>query len=149
MTVRGRHAFRVAVLSAALSVGPGCAKDATGLAVTVAADPTVSPILILRATVAMRYDPSHVAGSERSSPYASDAGDRPGPFLFPLSLPVTVDQSFAGLVDITVEGLDWDTHAVIASGNASGAVVAEKTTAASLTLHPLSMPGGGADGGVD
>ena len=36
--------------------------------------------------------------------------------------------SFAGLVDITVEGLDWDTHAVIASGTTSGAVVAQKTT---------------------
>ena len=88
-----------------------------------------------------------VAGSDRSSPYASDAADRPGPFVFPLSLPQTVDPSFAGLVDVTVEGLDWDTHAVIASGTTSGAVVAQKTTTASLTLQPTAQPGAGADGG--
>ena len=117
--------------------------------IIVDADTAVPPILILRASIGMRYDPSHVAGSDCSSPYASDAADRPGPFVFPLSLPQTVDPSFAGLVDITVEGLDWDTHTVIASGTTSGAVVAQKTTTVSLTLQPTAQPGAGADGGVD
>ena len=39
----------------------------------------------------------------------SDAADRPGPFVFPLVLSLTVDASLAGPVTVTVEGLDWDT----------------------------------------
>ena len=149
MTVRGRHAFRVVVLSAALSFGAGCAKEATEVLVVVDAEAAVPPILILRASITLRYDPSRISGADLSSPYASDAADRPGPFVFPLSLPQTVDPSLAGLVDITVEGLDWDTHVVIASGNTAGAVVAQKTTIASLTLKPTAQPGAGADGGLD
>ena len=152
MRLQWRHAHvvpLVVALAVALSFGAGCAKDSTEVLIIVDAETAVPPILILRASIGMRYDPSHVAGSDRSSPYASDAADRPGPFVFPLSLPQTVDPSFAGLVDITVEGLDWDTHAVIASGTTSGAVVAQKTTTASLTLQPMAQPGAGADGGVD
>lgn len=152
MRLQRRHAHvvpLVVTLAVALSFGVGCAKDSTELLIIVDAETAVPPILILRASIGMRYDPSHVAGSDRSSPYESDAADRPGPFVFPLSLPQTVDPSFAGLVDITVEGLDWDTHAVIASGTTSGAVVAQKTTTASLTLQPTAQPGAGADGGVD
>jgi hypothetical protein len=70
----------------------------------------------------------------RSSPYASDAGDRPGPFAFPLDLDLTMDPGLAGPVDIRVEGLDWDTTAVIASGSTTAAVVAEKPVSASVTL---------------
>ena len=87
MTFGGRHAFRVAVLSAALSFGAGCAKEATEVLVVVDAEAAVPPILILRASITLRYDPSRISGADLSSPYASDAADRPGPFVFPLSLP--------------------------------------------------------------
>jgi hypothetical protein len=145
MTLRPGRPFPIAVLSAALCVGAGCAKDSTQVLVLVDTAPSVAPILILRGSVGLRYDPSRVAGSDRTSPYASDAADRPGPFVFPLILPLTVDATFAGLVDVTVEGLDWDTHAVIASGSTAGALVAERTTTAALTLTPTRGGDAGAD----
>jgi hypothetical protein len=148
MSPRPRYAACVASLVAALSIGAGCAKDSTEVLVVVDADSAVPPILILRALIGLRYDPSRVASSQRSSRAETDAADRPGPFVFPLSLPLTVDPSFAGLVDIIVEGVDWDSSVVVASGTTSGAVVAEKTTTASLTLKPTA-PADRGDGGSD
>ena len=147
MTIRGRHAFRVAVLAALLSAGGGCAKDATSVVLTVDADTAVPPILILRSTVATQDDPTRASTSNRSSSNAGDAGDRPGPFVFPLQLSLTVDSSLKGLVDITVEGLDWDTYAVNARGTTTGVVVPEHNIAASLTL--LRAAPIDADGGTD
>jgi hypothetical protein len=92
-------------------------------------------------------DPASRASAERSSNYAGDAADRPGPFLFPLGLPVTVNQTYAGPVIITIEGVDWDTHAVTARGSASATVVAQKASEATLTLTAAAS--GGGDGGVD
>ena len=109
-------AFTVAALSAALVLGAGCAKDSTAVIVTVDADATVPPILILQTTVARADDPSMYSGAQRSSPAQGDAADRPGPFLFPFDLSLTVSDSFAGSVVVTVEGIDWDTHAVTARG---------------------------------
>jgi hypothetical protein len=148
MTFRGSHAFPVAVLAAALSAGAGCAKDATSLDVTVLADSAVPPILILKSTVATHDSPPRASTSERSSNYEGDAGDRPGPFVFPLQLSLTVDSSLAGFVTITVEGIDWDTHAVTATAATSGALVAGHRTVSLLTLSPVPS-GGGADGGTD
>ena len=148
MALRPRHAIRIVALALAASAGAGCAKDSTGVVVTVATDATVPPLLILRGTVATADVPPRTSTAELSSPYASDAGDRPGPFMFPLLLPLTVDSSLAGLVAITVEGLDWDTHAVIARGTTSGGVVREQTTAASLTMTGVVTSGGG-DGSTD
>jgi hypothetical protein len=148
MSLRRRYASCVAPLLAVLSTGAGCAKDATEVLVVVDADAAVPPILILRASIGLRYDPTRVATSQRSSRTETDAADRPGPFVFPLSLPLTVDPSFAGPVDITVEGVDWDSSVVIASGTTSGAVIVEKTTAASLTLKPTA-PADRGDGGSD
>ena len=45
--------------------------------------------------------------------------------MFPFGLPLTVDASFAGPVIITIEGLDWDTHAVIARAPRHADVVAQ------------------------
>jgi hypothetical protein len=137
----------IAALSAGLVLGVGCAKDPTSVFVTMDADATVPPLLILRTTIARADDPATRSSAERSSPYASDAADRPGPFLFPLGLSVTVDTRFAGAVVVTVEGLDWDTRAVIASGNSRATVVAQQATQASLTLTAVTAPG--ADGGTD
>jgi hypothetical protein len=137
-------------LSFALSVGLGCAKDPTSVFVAVDADSTVPPILILRTVIERAGDPASRSGGERSSPYASDAADRPGPFLFPLGLPVTVGETYAGPIIITVEGVDWDTHAVTARGSATATVVAQKNAEASLTLTAAATGGGqGGDAGVD
>jgi len=110
----------------------GCAKDATAILVTVGAEADVPPILILRSTV-VRSDNLR-SSAERSSSAASDAADRPGPFVFPFQLSLTVDQSFAGPVSVIVEGIDWDTHTVTAAGSTPATVVAQQTTDASLTL---------------
>ena len=136
------------MMLAAAALGAGCAKDATTLTVSVYAEATVPPLLILRRR---RWRAPTIldqrASSDRSSPYASDAADRPGPFVFPLSLPVTVDATFAGPVVVTVQGLDWDTNAVIASGVGDAVVVAQKTTAVALTLVAVAV--GATDGGRD
>jgi len=142
-----RSAFGVAALAAAVSVGAGCAKEPTSVTVLVDADAMVPPILILRSTLTSAADPTRASSGERSSPYGSDAADRPGPFLFPLELPVSVDASFAGPVMITIEGIDWDTHAVTARGSTSAAVVAQQTAQASLTLTAVAPVAG--DGGTD
>lgn len=147
MTVRGRHAFRVAVLAVVLSAGAGCAKDATSVVVTIDADTAVPPILILRSVVAVQDDPARASTSTRSSNNEGDAGDRPGPFVFPLQLSLTVDASLKGLVDITVEGIDWDTYAITARGTTTGVVVPEHNIAASLKLSPVAPISG--DGGTD
>jgi hypothetical protein len=141
-------AFTVTALSVGLVVGAGCAKDPTSVLVTVDADATTPALLILRTTVARTDNPATESSSERSSPAQGDAADRPGPFLFPFDLSLTVDPSFAGPVTITVEGLDWDTHAVTARGTTPATVVAQKSTTASLTLTGVVNTGSG-DGGTD
>ena len=116
--------------------------------VVVNADSTVPPILILRTVVERAGDPASRASAERSSNYAGDAADRPGPFLFPLGLPLTVNQTYAGPVIITIEGVDWDTHAVTARGGATATVVAQNVSEATLTLTAVATGGGdGGDGG--
>ena len=118
--------------------------------VAVYADSTVPPILILRTVVERAGDPASRSSVQRSSNYASDAADRPGPFLFPFGLPLTVGETYAGPVIITIEGVDWDTHVVTARGSATAAVVAQKMSEASLTLTAVATGGGqGGDAGVD
>ena len=134
-------------LSFTLSSGLGCAKDPTSVFVVVDADSNVPPILILRTVVERVGDPASRSSVERSSGYLSDAADRPGPFLFPLGIPLTVDQTYAGPVIITVEGVDWDTRGVTARGSASATVVAQKISEAAVTLTAAAS--GGGDGGSD
>jgi hypothetical protein len=134
LTAVSRHAFAIGMAVAAAALGAGCAKDATAVEVTVSAEAGVPPILILRTAIARADDLDHRVSSDRSSPYASDAGDRPGPFDFPLLLPITVDESFAGPVIVTVQGIDWDSHAVTSTGTGDAVVVVQKTTSAALTL---------------
>jgi hypothetical protein len=144
MAPRLRHLSSVTLLavalSFALSFGLGCAKDPTSVFVAVYADNTVPPILILRTVVERAGDPASRASADRSSPYASDAADRPGPFVFPLGLPLTVDQTYAGPVIITLEGIDWDTHAVTASGSATATIVAQQMSEAQVTLTAAAAP---------
>ena len=131
----------------ALAALAGCAKDPTTIAVAVGIDATVPPLLILGIDVVSTADPTREVTSRQTSPYASDAGDRPGPFLFPLLLPVTVDASFAGPVTVTIEGLDWDTMAVTATGSATATVVAQQSTSATIILTGTGAPPG--DGAAD
>jgi hypothetical protein len=148
MTSLSRHAARITIaLAAAASLAAGCAKDSTTLFVGVSADTTVPPILILRTTITRADDPSVQSSTSRASPYAGDAADRPGAYVFPVGLPLTVDPVFAGDVTVTVDGIDWDTSAVIASASTAATIVAEKQTTATLTLEPIRTAG--SDGGID
>ena len=98
------------------------------------ADTAVPPILLLQVRVARADDPARMSTGRFASPYASDAGDRPGPFVFPFAYALTVDASFAGPVVITLEALDWDTNAVIAAGTTNAEVVAQRETQATVRL---------------
>ena len=142
LTAGTRRALVGVMTIAAAAAGAGCAKDATRVYVAVDADATVPPILLLRTTIARAADPGQPVITDRTSPYAGDAADRPAPFVFPLGLPMTVDPSFAGPVVVSVEGLDWDSHALLAHGSGDAVVVAEKETDASLTLTAV-MAGAG------
>jgi hypothetical protein len=139
-----RRALGALALAAALAPA-GCAKDATSVLVTVDADPSVPPILLLE-TIVAPSDPNKASSTNFPSPNGGDA-DRPGPFVFPIALDLTVDASFAGPVVVTIEGLDWDTYAVIARGSTDATVQAQKRTNVSLTLEPIR--GGAGDGGTD
>jgi hypothetical protein len=140
-TVVSRGAFAIAAaLAAAVGCGAGCAKDATAVTVVIAADMAVPPILILRTAVAGAADPTRRVSSDRSSPFGSDAADRPGPFEFPLTLSVTVDAGFAGPAVVIVEGVDWDSGAVTARGEGPAEIVAQQTTEAALTLTAVPSP---------
>ena len=66
---------------------------------------------------------------------------------FPLMLPVSADAAFAGPVTITIDGLGWDTQALLATGSTAAQVVAGHETQASLTLTATSAAVGG-DGGA-
>jgi hypothetical protein len=148
MRFLARHAARFTIaLAAAGFLATGCAKSSTSLFVGVDADPSVPPILILRTTIARADDPSVQSSASRASPYAGDAADRPGPWVFPVGLPLTVDPLFTGDVTVTVDGIDWDTSAVIASGSTAATIAAEKMTQTTLTLEPIR--GGAGDGGTD
>ena len=147
MTVDRRQAWCAAVAAAALLTAGGCAKDPTSVFVVVDADPSVPPLMILRTAVARAGDPTMQTSSERSSSAESDAADRPGPFPFPFGMKLTVDPSFAGNVVVSIQGLDWDTHAVLAGGSTDAIIQAQGMTEASLTLEPVrvDVPDGGSD----
>lgn len=131
----------------ALNALAGCAKNPTTIVVGVGIDSTVPPVLILAVDVVSVADPTSTASSHLTSSAPSDAGDRPGPFYFPLLLPVSVDASFAGPVTVTVEGLDWTSYAVIATGNTTADVVAQQSTSADIVLTATGATAG--DGGGD
>jgi hypothetical protein len=132
----------VAALAAAVTAA-ACAKSPTDILTIVSADPAVPPILILRFTVTGASGTT--ATSSIRSTLAGDASDRPGPFPFPIALPVTTDPSLAGTVGMEVDGLDWTTYAVIATGSTTAEVMPGQETQAAVTL--AVAPATGADGG--
>ena len=126
--------FAGVVLACALGAG-ACAKDSTSVLTVIEADTAVPPILLLQARIARADDPARMSSSRFASPYAAvDAGDRPGPFVFPFAYALTMDATFAGPVVITLEGLDWDSNAVIAAGTTNADVVAQRETQATVRL---------------
>jgi hypothetical protein len=141
--------FGLAVAAIAWAALAGCAKNPTTIVVPLGTDATAPPILILGANVVSAADPTRTGSSLQASPESSDAGDRPGPFPFPFYLTVTVDASLAGPVNVTIEGIDWDSYAVIATGSTTATVVAEQAvySATAVVLTATGAPGG--DGGPD
>ena len=125
-----------------LALFAGCAKDPTDVLTEISVDPAVPPLLILQVTVSSPTAGQTTGGLRSTGD--GDAADRPLPFPFPLLVPIATDPSFAGPVTISIEGIDWDTHAVTASGSTAATVVAGHETLASLTLFPVR--GGGEDG---
>jgi hypothetical protein len=139
-----------AVLACVAAVG--CAKSPTSILTVINADPSTPPLLVLRTLVQESSGAMLTSGGTESSPNLTDAADRPGPFVFPFALDLTVDASFAGPVTVTITGVDWDTYALLASGTTTAEVVAQQQTHASLTLFPAgagAVDGGPSDGGGD
>ena len=125
-----------AMLACALGAG-ACAKDSTSVLTIIEAEAAAPPILLLQARVARADDPTRATSSRFTSANLGDAADRPAPFVFPFAMSLTVDASFAGAVVITIDGLDWDSNAVIASGSTTADVVAQRDTQATVKLlHP-------------
>ena len=139
--------FGIAAAGMLLVASGGCAKDPTTILTGVGTDDSVPALRLLRSRVVSTSDPSRVTGTAQTSSQPGDAADRPGPFVFPLALSITVDASLAGPVTVTVEGLDWDTEAVVASGSTSAEVVAGHETRAVVMLTATGAPPG--DGGTD
>jgi hypothetical protein len=118
----------------------GCAKSPTVILTHLGADATVPPLALLRMTVTSVADPTRTStGSERSIMPGADGG-RTEPFGFPFDVAIGADASFAGAVTVTIEGLDWTTYAVLASGSTPAQVVAEQQTEASVTLTAAASP---------
>lgn len=117
-----------------------CAKDPTTIVTEVGTDATVPPLRILRTAIASTTNLERVFAAERSSLEESDAGDRPGAFRFPLALWLTVDPTLAGPVIVSIQGLDWDSHAVVAEGSGLGEVVAGGETRAVVILSAPVSP---------
>jgi hypothetical protein len=133
-----------------------CAQSSTVIETRVNADSTVPPVLILQMAVTNIARPAIQSSSQLASLNPGFEAGVPGPFAFPLDLPISVDPSFAGTVTVTVQGLDWNTYAVIASGSTTAQVVAHEQTHAAITMSAAptcdrtGMDGGDAcDGGAD
>jgi hypothetical protein len=131
----------------ALTLLSTCAQAPTVIDTEVASDGTVPPILILQMTVTNDANASLQSSSQQVSLNPGLEAGVPGPFSFPLVLPISVNSSLAGTVTVTVQGLDWNTSAAIAAGSTSAQVVAGKTTHAFLTLSSTtsSRASGAAD----
>ena len=141
-----------AVLAAVLSlVGvlalEGCAKSPTVVMTQISVDDTVPPILQLRTTLSLDSDPSNVASNMFSSLFHGDAADRPAPYRFPMLIQVAAPPDWSGPATIVVEGLDWDTNKVNATGTAAAQVNAGQVSQAALTLTGVIIVD--TDGGVD
>ena len=127
------NTLAAAALASALCAG-ACAKESTSVLIVIEADAAAPPVLLMQVRIARADYPTRTVSSRFTSPYLGDAGDRPGPFVFPFAMSLTVDPTFAGPVVITMEGLDWDTNAVIATGTTTADVVAQHETQAIVRL---------------
>lgn len=150
--VRGRApawgAAALLLLGSALALG-GCAKSPTRVLVTLSGDGTVPPFAILRGSVARDANAvGHTTVAVVAPVFGDSDADRPAPFSLPLDFLVPIPTGWSGSVNITVDGLDWDTNKVLATGTTVATATSEQTTRASLTLK--GVPGGSSgDGGSD
>jgi cysteine-rich repeat protein len=142
-----------AAAALALPVVAGCAKDPTVVMTEVrVGDENVPVFGVMRTSVARVSNPEQRAWSEAVSLFTVGTGDAamPAPFALPRVLPVTMDESFAGQVIITVEGLAWNPErTVLASGSTTADAVAGQRTYATivLTAGPLTCGNGTPDPG--
>lgn len=118
----------------------GCAKTPTRVDTTVwlADVPHMPPpILLLRMSLAPADDPARATTTEIRSQILGDASDRPDPFVFPMTLAIAGGDVIGPAV-VTVEGLDWDSHAVVARGSTTAEVSAEQRTSATILLSAVA-----------
>jgi hypothetical protein len=111
-----------------------CAQSPTVIDTEVTSDGTVPPIMLIQMTVRNDSQPALQSSSQEVSLNPGLEAGVPGPFIFPLVLPISVDSTLAGAVTVTVQGLDWTSSAVIATGSTTAQVVAGKTTQALVML---------------
>jgi hypothetical protein len=117
-----------------------CAKTPTVIVATVNIDATVPPLMQIRTIVTRPTDPLESVSNMLSSLFRGDAADRPAPYPFPMLVSIAVPPAWpTGTVQVTIEGLDWDTNAVNATGSTSAEVDPGNVTQAALTLTAVSI----------
>ena len=140
--MKGLRLFGVA---AALALA-ACAKDPTVLKVTVAADPAVQPIVILKVSLAQGGEVVSAQSFYSLAP-TDDAGNV-GPFIFPGTLTYDIPRgAVSGAVDVLVDGVQVTTYALLAHGAGQAEIVTGETATASVTLLPAAT-GTTPDGGT-
>ena len=133
-------------LAALWAVVGGCSKTPSILWAHVSADDDVPMLSDLRATVVSLTHPDLEASTQRESLQPGDAGGAPAPFAFPVVMPITLNAEYVGDVQLTVEGLERTTEAVIASGTVQTSVIASKEMHVGVTISLVAPMGGGAGG---
>lgn len=136
-----------AALLLAVAAG-GCAKTPTVILIDLSTEASVSPLLLLNASVVADADPTKIATASFVSQFPGTDADRPSAYRFPFQMPLSVPSSFIGPVTVTIEGLDWDTSQVIARGSGPAQVIKEQQTMATVVLAVVVPPPTG-DGGGD
>lgn len=120
-----------------------CAADPTIVSIAISVDSSLPPISLMKVTLNQSGSPR--TAQFRSVYFDTDAG--PPPFIFPSILQVPVPGATTGMVDLTVEGIDWRDLHVIARGSGTAQISARHTTQASVTLTAVG-PTPGDDGGA-
>lgn len=132
----------------------GCSSSQTILVVTVDVEDYSVPLVTeLRFGISSVSDPSHAITQmflSTTPGYTAD-GSLP-PVYLPNRQPFTIDPNYlSGAVTVAVDGVDNDSGAILAHGQADGEIVPHQQTEVTVTLHgpAIGCPsdGGAADAG--
>ena len=140
------------VAVATLLGAAGCSSSPTILVVTVDVEDYSVPLVSeLRFSISSLSDPSHVITQMflSTTPGFTADGSLP-PVYLPDRQPFTIDPNYlTGAVTVEVNGVDNNSGAVLAHGQADGEIVPHQQMEVTVTLHgpPIGCPsdGGAAD----